>query len=317
MPAALLLAVQVPGEPVKNSPGERRVAPEVSEYVLGPGDELTIWALGVPEIPSTPLKISPEGQLDLAIVGKVEASGKTVDALRREIILKLKPYVVEPSVSISISVFRSQPVSVLGAVRNPGVYQLQGRHTILEMISMAGGLNQDAGRSIKIVRRREYGSIPLLNTTVDATGIYCTAELSIPRLMEGNNPEQNILVQPHDVITVPKSQMVYVMGEVLKPGGYVLSEREAISALQALALAGGATNMAAPQHAVILRSAPGSDSRQQIPIQLSKVMSGRAEDIALRPEDILVVPHNVAKQVTIRAIETAVQLGVGVAIWRR
>jgi polysaccharide biosynthesis/export protein len=313
---AALAAAQTekaPGEAAKPAP---RALDDYSKYVLGPGDELTIWALGVPEISDKPLKVGPGGVLDLPIAGRLDVAGLTVENLRLALIQRLKAYVVEPAVSISISDFKSQPVSVLGAVRTPGVFQVQGRKTVMEMISMAGGFSPDAGRSIKIVRRLENGRLPVLNATDDATGGYSVAEVSLPRLMEGKNPEQNIPVLAHDVITVPMSQMVYVMGEVTKPGGYVLSEREALSVLQALSLAGGMTRTAAPKQAVILRASASSKDRQEIQIPLHKVLAGKAEDIAMRPEDILLIPNNVAKNISVKAIETAVQLGVGIAIWR-
>jgi polysaccharide export outer membrane protein len=206
---------------------------------------------------------------------------------------------------------------VIGAVKNPGVHQLQGHKTLVEVLSLAGGLDAAAGPKVKITRRLEWGHIPLKNAVADPTGQFAVAEVSLKAILDAKNPEENIVMRPNDVVSVPRAEMVYVGGQVLKAGGFVLNERETISVLQALTLAGGLDRAASPQHARILRSVRPGEERAEMAVDLRKIMEGRATDIPLRPEDILFVPASVPKKAAIRALEAAIQMGTGAVIWRR
>jgi polysaccharide export outer membrane protein len=288
-----------------------------SSYVLGPDDEIAIWALGAEEISQKPVRIDPGGYIDLPLLGRMRASGFTTEQLKSELVARLRSYINEPQVSVNIMEFRSQPVSVIGAVKNPGVHQLQGRKTLVEILSLAGGLAPDAGSSVKITRRLERGPVPLPAASRDASGNFSVAEVSLKQLMAAKNPESNIIIRPDDVISVPRAEMVYVMGEVAKPGGYVLNERETMSALQALSLAGGVTRVSGLQRAKILRVVPGTNNREELSVDLKRMLAGKSPDAQLQPEDILLVPNNLAKGATLRAIESAIQIGTGLVIWRR
>jgi polysaccharide export outer membrane protein len=302
------------GASVEEQPG-RAVVPRT--YVLGPGDQLNIWALGLDETLTKAVNINPSGTIDLPLVGRVLAAGLTIDQLREAIITQCKRYINEPQVSVSITEFRSQPVSILGAVKDPGVRQLQGGKRLLEVLSLAGGMTPDAGPHIVITRRKVWGGIPLPSAKPDETGEYTTANVSVEGIVSGKTPEQNVVIMPEDVISVPRAQLVYVMGEVNKPGGFVLNEKESLSVLQALSLAGGITKVAASGKGRILRNVDGSTSREEIRCNLGKVLGGKAKDFQLQPNDILFVPNSTAKSFSARAIETGIQLGTGVIIWRR
>ena len=135
--------------------------------------------------------------------------------------------------------------------------------------------------------------------------------------MQSKNPAENIFVKPHDVITIPKAELVYVVGEVNKSGGFVLEGGESVSALQALALAGGITKTASLRHAKLLCAANGEvGNRKEIPVDLQKILEGKAPDLAIHAQDILFIPTNTPKNVAIRVLETAIQTGSGVIIWR-
>lgn len=288
-----------------------------STYTLGPDDQITIRVLDIDEIGNTPLRIDSEGKIRLPYVGEMHAAGLTVEQLRAEVTLKLKKYLHSPDVTVIITEFRSQPVSVLGAVRNPGVHQLQGRKTLVEILSLAGGLDPAAGPTVKITRHLEWGRIPLRNSWDDPSGQFSVAQVTMKQILEARSPEENILIRPHDVISVPRAEMVYVAGQVMRAGAFPLNERENMSVLEALTLAGGADRLAAPQHSRILRRSSTGRDRTEIPVNLKKVAQGQAEDIALKPDDILFVPDNVPKRGTLRALEAAIQAGTGVVIWRR
>ena len=215
-------------------------------YVLGPDDEITIWVLEADELSTDPIRIGTGGYINLPMVGRFRAAGLTVEQLEAELTHRLRTYVHEPNVAVSVTEFRSQPVSVIGAVKNPGVHQLEGYKTLVEVLSLAGGLREDSGHSVKITRRLKWGRIPLPTAKDNSTGQFSVAEVSLEDVMEARNPEENVFIKPHDVISVPRAEMVYVIGAVERSGGFVLNERESISVLQVLALAGGLARFATP-----------------------------------------------------------------------
>ena len=288
-----------------------------SGYVLGPDDQLKVWALGLDEIPDRPLRVDARGTVDIPLIGRVQAGGQTLAAFRQELLRRLESQVWNPQVSVEVVEFGGQPVTVLGAVVQPGQHQLRGRKTLAEVLSLAGGLRLDAGHSVRITRPKQYGAIPLNSAKWDASGNFSVAEVPIKGMMEAQNPADNILIQPHDVISVPTAETVFVIGDVGKPGAIVLNERESVSVLQALAMAGGLARTAKPSDAKILRTPPGSSQRIELPVDLKTVMAGRSEDVSLRANDILFVPDNTSKRAGVRALEAAIQMATGVVIWRR
>lgn len=291
-------------------------AAEADSYLLGPDDQITIRVLQAPELADKPVRIDMNGYIELPFVGRLHAGGLTVDALRQELTRQFGSIIRDPQVSVSVEEFRSQPVSVMGAVNTPGVLQLRGHKTLIEMLTMAGGLRQDSGSFVNITRDLRWGPLPLPNAKDDGTGKYSTASVDLKLLMEAKDPSQNIVVRADDVITVPRAQMVYVIGEVLKTGGYVLNDREHMSLLEALSLAGGVNRTASPQHARILRAREGAE-REEIAVDLNKILEGKGSDVELRAQDILFVPSSVSKRASIRALEAAIQVGTGLVIWRR
>jgi polysaccharide export outer membrane protein len=204
----------------------------------------------------------------------------------------------------------SPPVSIIGAVATPGVKQLEGGKTLVEVLSMAGGLTPDAGSTVRIARRLEQGRIPLPEAADDPTGAFSVLDLDARALLDGRTPEKNIIVQPSDVISVPRADVVYVIGEVGKPGPVPLSGERSITVLEAVSSSGGALRTAAPTRVRILRRVAGQDQRTEILLDLQKVMNGKANDVALAAGDILVIPDNTGKRVAVRAIEAAVQMGL-------
>jgi polysaccharide export outer membrane protein len=300
------------------APAVPRSAPNSSSgYVLGPGDQITIRSTDADDINDKPVQIDNDGFLRLPLVGRLRASGLTVSQFENELTKRLKTYLVQPDVAVSVSTFHSQPVSIVGAVKNPGVYQVEGRRTLVEMLSLAGGLDTAAGATLKITRRLEYGRIPLPGAADDPTGSFSIANVRLKSILTAANPQENIQVQPHDVITVPRSELVYVIGEVQRAGGFPLNEQENISVLQALSLAGGLDRTASPRGAKILRAANGEPKRSEIAVNVKAILDGKASDVYLRPDDILFIPNSQPKRAAARAAEAAIQIGTGIVIWRR
>ena len=287
-----------------------------SAYVLGPDDEITVRTLEAEEISAEALRVDLGGFVSLPLIGRVRAAGRTLEQLEAELVERLRIYIREPRVSVGIRQFRSQPVSVIGAVNKPGVHQLEGRKTLVEMLSLAGGLREDAGHEVKITRRIEWGTIPLAGAEFDPSGQFTTAEVNLQAVMEARNPAENVLIMPHDVITVPRAEMIYVIGGVHRSGGFVLNERESITVLQALALAGGLRATAKKKAGKILRRAERGAQRVEIAVNLNDIMAGASLDVPLEREDILFVPHSGGKAAIRRVAQAGLSMGTGMMIWR-
>ena len=286
-------------------------------YILGPDDQILIRALYAEEISEKPVMIGTNGHISLPMVGRLRASGLTVEQLETEIVSRLKPYMQDPQISVSVVEFRSQPVSVLGAVANSGVVQLRGHKTLFEVISEAGGLKNEAGNTIRITRRKEFGPIPLASAVADRSGQFSVAEVSVKSVMEARNPQENIEVKPKDVVSIPRAELIYVIGSVKRAGGFVLNEREHISVLQALSMAEGLDRVASGGNARILRSSDGASTRTEIPVDVNKILAGKTSDVSMLANDILFIPNSAAKSATLRGVEAAIQVATGVVIWRR
>ena len=202
-------------------------------------------------------------------------------------------------------------------VNKPGVVNLNGNKTLADVIAMAGGLKEDAGYSLIITRETKWGTIPLDDAVTDPSHRVNTARVPVNLITDGTHPDDNLTIRPHDVISVPRGQMVYVMGEVEKAGGFILHDQESISVLQAVSLAGGYKSNAWPSHARILRASEGQANRTEVAVNINAISNGKAEDMHLTPNDILVIPNNTKKMIETRIIETSIALGTGILIWRR
>ena len=306
---AFCAAAQQPAkEPPQPGPG----------YILGPDDEIVIRAIDAPEISDKPVLIGTNGNITLPLIGRVKAGGLTVEQLETELNTQLRKYVRDPQVSVTVAEFRSQPVSVFGAVTKPGVVQLRGRKTLYEVLAMAGGPRETAGSSLTVTRRRENGEIPLPGARVDPTGQFSTVELNVSEILEGKNPAANIEIKPNDVISVSEadSNMVYVVGDVQRAGAFTLGGRQSVSVLMALALAGGLGRTAKPEKAMIIRSVPGQPKPQETAVNLQQILNGKLEDIRLLPQDVLVVPTSSRKTFTTYSVPATVSAAVYAAIYR-
>jgi polysaccharide export outer membrane protein len=180
---------------------------------------------------------------------------------------------------------------------------------------MAGGTLTEASSKVTITRQKESGPLPLPITNKDDGSAYRIAEVDMRAISDGSRPEQNIQILPHDVISVGRAPLVYVVGVVNKPGGFVLNDKENISVLQLVAMAGGTAPNANTKAARILRPVPGAE-RIELPINLKDIIAGKAKDTLLKPEDILYIPDSYAKGTLRKTLDTAIQVTTGMAIYR-
>jgi polysaccharide biosynthesis/export protein len=286
-------------------------------YVLGPDDQITVQALHAPEIADRPIRIESSGYITLPLAGRVKAAGLTVEQLQTEISARLREFVQRPQVTVGVTEYRSQPVSVMGAVNAPGIYQVQGRKALMEVLSLAGGARPEAADTIRITRRIPCEPLNLPKVRTEAAGGFVVGEVSLLSLLQARSPEENVAVCPDDVITLPRAAVVYIMGEVRKPGGFPLLERDSLSVLELVSKSEGMLRTAASSQARILRVSEPGRQRSEIPVNVKAILSGKAADVSLRADDILVIPGSAYKTAMFRSVEAAVQMGTGIVIWNR
>jgi polysaccharide export outer membrane protein len=312
-----------------------------SESRIGPDDLLNISVFEAPELSSI-VRVSSGGQISLQLLGAVHAAGLTPRELESVLQgLLSRNYMKDPHVSVFVQELQSHSVSVVGAVKMPGVFQIRGTKTVIEVLSLAQGLADDAGNEVLIMHGAEYkeSGSPLGNgspspgiaTTLPYREVFPRAyespsttsgksdeivEVNLKKLLESTESVLNVPVRPGDIVKVPRAGIVYVVGEVTKPGGFVLRNNEDISVLQALALAEGTTHTSAISRARIIRTNPDTGKQTEIPLNLGKILSGKKPDSLLQPKDIVFVPNSAAKSVFYRGSEAALQTAAGIAIYR-
>jgi polysaccharide export outer membrane protein len=276
--------------------GPRPEAPAVTpsvrpDYVLGPNDQLMIRAPLADDINERPFRVDSDGFLTLPTYGRVQAGGLTVQALEGELVRILSATIRNPSVSITMVVFRNEVVNIQGEFRTPGIYPLNGQ-TLAEMLSAVGGLLPTASRRIQVTRLLERGPIPLADAVVDPEKKTSTIEISLQKLTSSINPVEDIKLEPNDFIFAGRAERVYVNGEVVKPSAIEMGQRDTMSVLQALVEAGGLGPSAARDRVTVLRPVKGTTRRAEFVIDLKRVQEGKDNDFPLLPNDILTVARD-------------------------
>jgi polysaccharide export outer membrane protein len=282
------------------------------DYLLQPEDEITVHSLEAKEIADKTFRLDQHGETNFPLIGRVSLAGNSIPRAEDILTNKLKKYYVEPDVELSVAVTHTEPVSVIGSVGVPGMHPIKGRTTLIEELSAAGGIKPDAGPTAIITRDAAYGTIPTAGAHINENG-EVIAEVNLKDLLDARDPKLNFVIQPHDVISIPQAQLVYVEGNVKHAGGFTLSGRPDLSVLQVLALAEGLDPRAAPQHAHILRR--NGESKQLIAVDLKRIMQGKSEDVVMRPNDVLFIPNSAAKVITTRTVEAAIAIGSGLLIF--
>jgi polysaccharide export outer membrane protein len=262
------------------------------DVVIGPEDVLSIYVLDAEELTRS-WRVNSTGELNLPLVGRVQAAGLTVEEFERQLTEKLKAKIRFPQVFVSVTEIRSQPVTVVGAVGRAGTLQLTGKRTLLQVLMEAGGPHE-AGPTLTLTRRKEYGPLPLAGARPAEDGKYTVLELDLEQVMEGRSEASNLVVQPYDLITVsprPKLQkLVHIIGEVQKPGAIELVQQKSVTVMQVLAAAGGMTRYASPGKGMIMHVNPEGVRTEIAMVDLKKIADGKVKDLELVAGDIVVVP---------------------------
>lgn len=311
------------------------------EYHIGSDDLLSINVFEAQEL-NREVRVSAGGEISLPLLGAVRASGLTPRQL--EIVLQEllhRTYMKDPHVSVFVREVQSHPVSVMGAVKRPGVFQIRGNKTLLEVLSLAEGLADDAGDTVIILRGAALNAEPGIVADNFADGLKNAPEthqhveaeklpsvskdkpfpsesavqVNLKDLLESADSHSNPLVHPGDIVKVTRAGIVYVIGEVRRPGGFALKSNENISVLQALALSEGLTPTAAKGGARIIHTDQQSGERKETPIDLGKILAGKAPDPVLEAKDIVFVPNSASKHTLNRGAELAAQTLAGLLIF--
>lgn len=263
---------------------------------IGPGDELEISVFGAPDL-SQRGRVSSSGDIFIPLVGAVHVAGETSTEAEFTIAERLERNVIvnHPQVSVFVKEYTNDEISVTGEVNKPGVYSALGPHRLFEILQTAGGLTEKAGNTITISHL--------------ANGEITTVELARdPALMA----RANIELQPGDTVIVPKAGIVYVLGEVNRPGGYISNSSTGFTVLQVMAAAGGPTHLASEGKTTMMRRS--ANGLQEIPIPLGKMLRGKRADIPVQPDDILYVPSSAVK--SILSLGSIVTLTSQAAVYR-
>lgn len=288
-------------------------------YQLGPGDEIKVQQPNAEELDGKTARVDDQGFVNLPLAGRLQVGGLTVQQTEAMLTQTLSRLLLHPAPVVSVSEYRSQPVSVMGAVNKPGVIQLQGRKTLVEILSMAEGTRPDAGTEIQVTRRLTVGRLPLANEKSDPSNEYSIAKVNLPALLKGTNPADNIVIMPQDIISVPRAEQVYVTGDVKHAGGFPITDG-GLSVLQAVSLAEGLGPQASPKNARIFRprdDGEGLSDKSEVSVDVAAILAGKTADFAMKPRDVLYIPDSLSKKAGVRAAEAALQAAVGILIWGR
>jgi polysaccharide export outer membrane protein len=262
------------------------------------GDFLDISEYHTPEFHSA-VRVSTSGTVTLPMIGEVAVSGMDEQTAARAIdaALLAKGMLLHPLVTVLVTAFAGQDVSVLGEVARPGVYPYTYHHRLLDLISAASGLSLNAGRLVNIFHQGDSKTphpVVLDPSATDASS--------------DHNPE----LSPGDTVQVSRAGLVYVVGDVIRPGGFAVDPVHGLTVVQALSLAWGASQNASAK-AVLIREEKGG--RTMISLNLKRMLRGQDPDQPVQDRDILYVPDSVAKNLVNRTLESAIQSTIGVSIY--
>jgi len=263
-------------------------AAQNESLLIGPGDMVQVDVLDTPEM-SQQVRVTDAGEIPLAYLGTIHVAGDTpaTAAARIQQALTERGIMRHPEVTVRVQEYATQDVAVLGQVHSPGSYPLATPQTILKVLSLAGGVLDIADRRIVVKRR----------ATQEQVDYYLS-----------NNPSQAfdaiVMVHPGDTVLVSRAPVVYVLGDVNRPGGYAIATNDShLSLLQALAMAGSASKTSAQSRARLIRKTPHGVT--ETALHLDEIEKGKRDDMELQPDDIVYVPFSYMKNLAVNSASIA------------
>lgn len=272
---------------------------------IGPNDLIGISVYESPELTRT-FRVSPDGEITLPMLpDPIVASGlkpRELEKVIRAALIKGE-ILYDPTVTVTIMEFRSRPISVAGAVRNPITFQGTGTVTLIDALSQAGGLSESAGD--EIIVSRPPVSIGSERSVLDQ-------RISAHDLFAGNDSSLNLQLQGGEVIRVPEAGLVYVVGDVKKPGSFRITDGEESSVLKAIALSEG-LDQHSSHTAYIYRAEAGRKGKSEIKIDLKRILDRKSDDVPLISSDVLYIPVASGRKAALTALDRSLLIGVGLA----
>jgi polysaccharide export outer membrane protein len=299
--APVKAATAAPGAAdAKDLPGQQSAVPPApgGQMLIGPGDLLKITVLGAQDFDQE-VRVASNGDASLALIGSFHVAGLSTEQADQVIRKRLMDggFFSDPQVSVFEKEYATQGVSVLGEVQRPGVYPLIGPHRLFDVLSQAGGTTPKAGMQVTISRQNDVHSPQIVMMSSDPV----------------KNNEANAEIYPSDTVVVSKAGIIYVVGDVHKPSGFVM-ENSGMTVLQAVAMAEGPNATAALNGSKIIRRTPAGPS--EVHIDLKKMLAAKAPDLRLQAEDILFIPRSAAKNAGAQTLDAIVRVATGVAVYR-
>jgi len=336
-PASLAQQRQQPqqAKPQGAPPGEPTAMPTIlvspdEDYRIGARDVIEVRVEDAPELSGT-YAINADGTFIMHYLKRVKAEGKTTEELATLIADGVRGrYLKDPQVIVAMKQYHSRTFFIQGSVRRPGVYQIEGRPSLLKLITIAGGLADNHGSNAYVIReikpkKDSSSKDQSKNSSSPATGQmsqvsdrpdgpqveempdYEFMTINITGMLKGQ-PEKNMFLEPGDIVNIPSLDVFYVAGEVNAPGSFQLKEGTTLR--QAISLAQGTTYNAATGDGIIFRDDQVTGKRQEIKVDINQVMKGKKDDVAIMPNDIVLIPNSKGKTIG-NAILKA--LGMGAA----
>jgi len=271
---------------------------------IGNDDLLGITVYDAPELTRT-VRVDENGEIRLPMLRRhIKAAGLYPADLETSITAALvdEHVLVDPVVTVTIAEFRSRPISVVGAVKNPVTFQASGSVTLLDAISQAGGLTESAGSEILVSEKAMAG---------DGNHTELVRRIPVRDLIDSVDPSLNLVLQGGEEVRVPEAGKFYVLGNVHKPGAFMIADGSQGTVLKALAVAEGLDHYTG-NVAYIYRSDSSKTGKQEIPIELKKIMDRKSPDVPLLANDILYVPEATGRKAALTTLDRISLIGAGV-----
>jgi polysaccharide export outer membrane protein len=243
-----------------------------AEYVIGADDALRIMVYGYEDL-KTETRVSTDGRISFPLIGEVSVAGKTTFETERELarLLKSGGFIIDPQVTVMVTEYKSQQVSVLGQVHKPGRYNLESANTLVDVIAMAGGITDLGDEKVIVARRSSEGAI------TSNIGSITRQEVNLREVFESSKKTELLPVQQGDIIYIPKASMFYIYGEVQRPGSYRIEPK--LTVAQALSLGGGLT-VRGTERDIIIKRTTEKTGIQNIDVKLTDLV---------QKEDVIVI----------------------------
>lgn len=272
-----------------------------ANLAIGPGDVVDVEVFDTPELSLSAARVADNGNITLPVLGVVQVSGLNLNQAARKIeaALHARGIMLQPHVTVAIVENATQGATLLGEIKAPGIYPTGGGRRLLDIVAMAGGFSPSAGKIVTIAHRDDPHHPVTITLVPNATDL---------------GAQRNPVIQPGDTIMIGRAGIIYILGDVGKPGGFLIDNNEHISLIQALTLAGGWKREAALSQARLIRKVP--QGHEELKLDLKHVIKGKQADVKVEDGDILYIPSSLGKTIAYRGMEAVITAAQSVAVYQ-